>query len=131
MTDTTAARPDGWRSPARWAARATSAGLLLMVGAFAIGEGPPNPASLTRTETAQLLLFGGICAGMALGWQRERLGGALSLASLLGFYGVEYVANGHLPDGWAFPALAVPGVLFLLAGHARGSREAAGGQSEC
>ena len=124
MSDTTAAGSNGWHAPVRVLAKVTSAGLLALVGAITVGEGLPSPASLTRTEAAQFLLFGGVCAGMALGWKRERLGGAISLASLAGFYGVEIAVNGKLPGGWVFPVLALPGVLFLLAGRS-GRRTAA------
>lgn len=112
----------------RWLARATSALMLTTIACFAIGQGPPNLLRLNGAERAQFILFAGICAGLALGWRREKAGGALALVSLAGFYAVEYAVNGKLPRGWAFVALAVPGVLFLRAGKVaaeRSSREGA------
>jgi hypothetical protein len=95
----------------RWLARISS---ILLIGVFVlmfIGEGF-DPARITPREWVSLLFFPfGLVLGMALAWWREGLGGAITLASLLGF-----AMFGDLSQGACLPSLlcASPGFLFLL-----------------
>ena len=63
-----------------------------------------------------LLLFPlGVMVGFAVAWWKEGLGGAISIACVLGFYLVYgLMLNGRLNQGWAFFVLASPGFLFLV-----------------
>jgi hypothetical protein len=100
----------------RWLARALSILAVLIVLAFAFGEG----LNLSHFTVRELLLFMffplGICVGMVVAWWRESLGGTITIASLMAFYLVDRFVSGSFPRGGAFAVLAAPGLLFLLCG---------------
>lgn len=100
----------------RWSARATSVLALGMVGAFLLGHGL-EPVRLTAREWILMLFLLWSLVGLILAWRWPLPGGTLSLVGLMGFHVLEWVATGRLPGGWFFPALAVPGLLFLLSGR--------------
>lgn len=108
----------------RWVARIASLASLGFVLFFLIGE-RFNPADVRLREWPLFACFPlGVCAGIAVGWRKEKLGGLVTLASLLGFYAVEFLLSGRLAGG-PWPALvAAPGALFLLCGlwSAKGGR---------
>ncbi len=96
----------------RWTARLWSLATILVIAALIAGEGinPSNPG-----EALGLVFYPfGICAGMIVAWRHERLGGAITVASLLVFYVIHVATAGRLPAGWAWIVLALPGFLFLL-----------------
>lgn len=109
----------------RWAARALSCAVLLFIIAFLVGEWPGRgdveTALKPRDLVLALFLPLGLMVGLALGWRWEIIGGATALASMVGFYAAHLALSGGLPRGPWFAVLAVPGLLFLLAGLA--SRE--------
>ncbi len=95
----------------RWTARAWAVVTVVIVVLLSLGEGV-HPGGLT--ELVGLVLYpGGICLGMVLAWWKEGLGGAVTVASLAGFYILYLLTRGTLPPGWAWLVLAVPGFLFL------------------
>lgn len=99
----------------RWAARVGSIASLLLLSSFIFG---PNEADKwpTAQEWAGLAFFpGGVAAGMLLGWWKERLGGAVTVASLAGFYAWLFLTSGRIWAGPWFFVFAAPGFLFLLA----------------
>ncbi|HVN49074.1 MAG TPA: hypothetical protein VMU30_09690 [Bacteroidota bacterium] len=100
----------------RWFARicsVASIGLLLL---FAVGE-KIHPARLTTKEWTEFIFFPiGISFGMILSWWKEKIGGYVTMASLVLFYLVHYLITGRFPHGWAFLIFALPGLLFLAAG---------------
>ena len=98
----------------RWSARATSVLVLGFIAAFLLGSGL-DTGSLQPREWALLGLLAGTCLGLVLAWRWEGWGGALSLVCLGGFHLAEWAATGRWPGGWAFPVLALPGVLFIAA----------------
>jgi hypothetical protein len=104
----------------RWVARLSALALAGMVLLFAIGEGF-NPFKLKPTELALAVPFWVCWLGFCLGWRWEGLGGLLVVAGVAGFYLVHFAMTGfgHFPRGWAFPAFAGPGVLFLLSWFCR------------
>ena len=108
----TLAPPVQLRLLLRWSARATSAFAVAMLlgGVFATGL---DPAALAPREWILMLFFLWTAVGMVLAWRWEARGATLSLAGLVGFHLVEWAGSGSWPRGWAFPALAVPGLLFL------------------
>jgi hypothetical protein len=68
-------------------------------------------------EWLELGLFpGGVAAGLALAFWRERLGGAITLTCLAAFYLQYLLGSGQLPHGPWFAVVAAPGLLFLIAG---------------
>jgi len=98
----------------RWLARIGSVVSLGLILLLFVGEGF-NPAKVASREWMGFLFFPiGVVAGMIVGWWREGWGGAITILSLLAFYGVYgFLLNGSLWQGGAFIALAAPGILFL------------------
>jgi len=59
--------------------------------------------------------------GLLLGWRWEGLGGGLVVGGMAVFYLVHFAQTGfgQFPRGFAFPLIALPGVLFLVCRLAR------------
>lgn len=97
----------------RWTARllsVASTGVLLL---FLFGE-PFPVAQITGKEWIGLALFPfGLVIGFAVAWWRERLGGLITIASLIVFC---LLFVGDLRKSWAFFVFALPGFLFLMSG---------------
>ena len=111
----------------RWSARATSLCVLGFLALFALGA-KVDLAALEPIEWIQMLFFLWTAVGMILAWRWEARGGMLSLLGLLAFHVTEWSTSGRWPRGWALPALAVPGLLFLASAWVgRGVRPQAGG----
>jgi hypothetical protein len=74
-----------------------------------------HPSGIAPREWIGLLFFPlGVILGMVVAWWKEGVGSAITLASLVGFYGVYgYVMGSHI-GGWAFVVFASPGFLFLF-----------------
>lgn len=99
----------------RWTARVTSVISTFILSLFVFGE--PFPVTkITGTEWLGLMLFPvGVVIGFAIAWWRERLGGLITLGSLLAFYMVfVFVMNERLTEGAWFLVFAFPGLLFLV-----------------
>jgi hypothetical protein len=98
----------------RWTARVLSLLALGVVATFVMAEGPP----FWRFAPRELMLFVcfplGVCAGLALAWKWEGIGGSLTVASFASFYLVHWLWSHRFPSGIAFFVLALPGFLFLL-----------------
>jgi len=78
--------------------------------AFAFGgkEEPPPVSPVT-------VALGVMVVGYLLAWWRDWLGGFISLAAFVAFYGWAFWSSGKLLGGPVFPLCFVPGVLCLLA----------------
>jgi len=99
----------------RWIARIGSLAGLGMLLFFLSGE-EFHPAQLTAPEWVSLMFLPtGVTFGLVVAWRWEIVGGAISVASLAGFYATEGILGHVMPLGWAFVVLTVPGFLFLLA----------------
>lgn len=98
----------------RWGARVLSLCSLGFVLSFAIGESA-LPGHLTGRDAILFLFFpSGLCLGLITAWWREKLGGGITVASVIGFYLIHCLLFRRLPAGPWFFILAVPGVLFCL-----------------
>ena len=98
----------------RWIARIWMLGSIGLILAFFIGEGF-HPSHIKMNEWIGLLFFPvGVCVGMIVAWWDEKVGGKLTVASLLIFYLINFVSTGHFPRGWTFLLFSVPGFLFLF-----------------
>ncbi len=99
----------------RWIARVWGAASIAVLVLFVAGEGL-DPGKIAAREWVGFLFFPiGIAAGMIVAWWREGLGGAITLLSLIAFYGVYgLLMSGAAPRGPAFLVFAAPGALFLL-----------------
>ena len=56
----------------------------------------------------------GVAAGMTVAWWKEGLGAAITLASLVAFYGIYGWLMGSNVNSAAFIFFATPGFLFLI-----------------
>ena len=112
----------GWARALRWTARVWSFASIVLVVGFLVGEGfHPSGAN----EWLGSLCFPlGVCAGMIVAWRRDRLGGMITVASLLLFYGIHLITADAFPRGWAWLAFAAPGFLFALSALASRDRSA-------
>ena len=61
----------------RWTARILGVALLLLVAAFAIGEGVPNPLAMSVRESLLTLGLLTMLVGQVLAWKSEGIGGLL------------------------------------------------------
>ena len=110
-----------------WGARVLSLVSTFVIVLFFVGE-RFEISRVAAREWVGLLLFPlGVIVGFAVAWWKEGLGGAITVACLLGFYLVYgLVLNGRLNQGWAFIVFASPGFLFLLSWlRSRSARPAA------
>lgn len=98
-----------------WSARFLSLVSTFVILLFFVGE-RFEISRVAAREWVGLLLFPlGVIVGFAVAWWREGLGGAITVACLLGFYLVYgLLLNGRVNQGWAFIVFASPGLLFLL-----------------
>ncbi len=102
----------------RWAAKVWSLGSVGLVLLIFVGEAlsPSTSDPFTSSELIGLLFFPiGTCLGMVLAWRREALGGTMTVASIVAFYGWMYLDRGDFPRGPYFLLIAAPGILFSLA----------------
>jgi hypothetical protein len=98
----------------RWSARLTGLATIGLMTALMIGGGF-DPARLKVREWILAAFFPlGLVFGLILGWRQEKLGGLISLGSLVGFYVVSLVLAPGLHKGLAVVILAVPGLLFVF-----------------
>ena len=98
-----------------WLARFSGLAMAGSILLLAVGEG----FHLTKLTAPELILFVPLFLawlGLLLGWRWENLGGVLVLVGIAGFYLAHFALTGfgRFPHGWAFPAIAAPGLLFLL-----------------
>lgn len=111
------------RGIVRWTARVLSVLSTAVLLLFLFGE-PFPVAKITATEWLGLMLFPvGVVIGFVVAWWRERLGGLITLGSLLAFYVVfAFVMHESLTKGGWFLVFAAPGFLFLIASLMTGAK---------
>jgi len=94
---------------ARWTARTIGTLLLLLIAIFAMGEGMPNPLSLSIRE---LLLFAAILSmivGQIAAWKWEGIGGVL----ILGGFAFFCIVNHGIPLNIVFGPWLLTGLIYL------------------
>ena len=97
-----------------WTARVLSLAVLGLVLLFFIGEGGFNPVAMTVRESVLMVFFLLTGLGLVVAWRWEAVGGALAILSLALFYVANWLFSGQYPRGWAFAAMIMPALLFLL-----------------
>jgi hypothetical protein len=111
------AKPSTANLASRWIARIWSIASVGFILLIAVGEllYPHAPPPSTFRDLVGLFFFPfGTCVGMILAWRWEGVGGGVTVASLLAFYGLLRVIDGRFPRGPYFALVAMPGALFLL-----------------
>lgn len=96
----------------RWTARLWSIASIGLILLFIFGYGMKR---VKLSEWSLFLFFpAGVSIGMILAWWKERLGGGITVGSLLLFYVIHFAVARTFPHGWAFLVFSFPGFLFLL-----------------
>jgi hypothetical protein len=110
----------------RWIARLWSVASLVFLSAFILGEAEPRSWP-TAAEWIGLACFPlGVGVGLVVAWWKERLGGVITLASLIGFYVWHLAVAGRFATGPWFALVAAPGLLFVVAAWLKRQRHDAG-----
>ena len=94
----------------RLLANIAGAAMLLLVLAFLVGEGPPNPFTLPTRQLIMMIFFFSACVGLALALWKQLIGGIITLFAMAGFF----IANGRFPLGLAFVAITAIGLLNII-----------------
>ncbi len=89
-----------------WTPRIIGTLLFLILIAFAIGEGIPNPIKQPFAVQIEMIAMLIMWLGLLIAWKSELIGGILILLGYTCFCGVE----------WQAPNIKFPFGLFLLAG---------------
>ena len=106
--------PNNLLSVIRYIARLFSILLIVLVVMLSIGEGLPNPSTLSSTA---MLLFASLLTmlvGLVLSWQREHAGGVITILGFILFFIVNSVSSGSLRLGFFFLLFPLTGILFVL-----------------
>lgn len=100
----------------RWIARIGSVLAIAMLLLFLFGDGDFSEiASITILEWIAILFFPfGVVVGMVVAWWHERLGGIITVISLVMFYLLNLLLTNSFPGGSWFLIFAAPGMVFLL-----------------
>ncbi|MFH1614406.1 MAG: hypothetical protein ABIG61_04900 [Planctomycetota bacterium] len=98
-----------WVLGMSWTVKAAGAGLLLLILAIFVGEGPPNPLELTARELVLMVQLLTTLVGLALAVWRQLTGGIIVLAGI-----VSFTIFGGIQHNWVFYAFWVIGLLNIL-----------------
>ena len=110
MNDTLAAKVLNWIARI-WSLAGIGFVLLFLFGEVVSDKG----VGPTAAEWFGLALWpGGVAFGLAIAWFRKRIGGAVSIGSLIAFYLWNFLERGRFPDGPYFLLVAAPGVVFIV-----------------
>ena len=104
----------------RWIARLTSLATIAVISMMAMPEQGGERVLPTATEWTGLAMFPvGVCAGLIIAFFRPRLGGWVSIGSLIGFYVWHVAVAGGLPGGPYFAILTSPAIFWLWSDRLR------------
>ncbi len=99
----------------RWTARILGFLVLLLIAAFAVGEGVPNPLAQPPTVNLLFAAFLTMVVGLLVAWKWESTGGIL----ILGGLGLFAVVNHGFRFNLVFGPILAVGLLHLLCGCLR------------
>jgi hypothetical protein len=107
---------------ARWAARILGVLIGGLFVAFLVGEALPSSRDvaglrLTLAEGVEMAAVITALVGIVVGWRRETVGGALSVAGGLAFIAAESIDAGRVDVVWFAPVFVLVGALYLLGGR--------------
>lgn len=106
-----------WLKKLRWISRISSIISIAIILMFLFGE----KFDVNKITTSQWIGFAffpiGIVTGFIVGWRNEKIGGLISVLSLICFYLIYgLLLNDKLPLGIAFLIFTIPGFMFLFTG---------------
>jgi hypothetical protein len=94
----------------RWTARTIGIVLLGLIAAFAIGEGVPNPLTLSIREIMLTVALLTMMFGQVVAWRWEGIGSLL----ILGGFALFAIVNHGVPLNVVFGPWLVTGLLYLI-----------------
>ncbi len=97
---------------ARWTARLLGTAILVLIVAFAIGEGLPNPLAQPLAVNLLFAAMLTMMVGLVLAWKWEGIGGLLILGGLAFFA----IVNHGVPLNIIFVPWLLTGLLYLGCG---------------
>jgi len=107
----------------RWVARVLAAlmaaFIAFMFAGNAVTDGIGPLFKMTLRELLMMAAFVAVFLGLILGWKREKLGGWLVVVGMVLFYMFDFAFSGNIPRGPFFALIALPGILFMLAGYSK------------
>ena len=98
----------------RYIARLFSILLIVLIVTLSLGEGLPDPATLSSVD---LLFFGSLLimlVGLILSWQKENTGGLLLILGFVIFFVVNSFSSNSIQLGIFFLLFPLTGILFVL-----------------
>ena len=99
----------------RWTARILGILLLLLIAAFVVGEGVPNPFVMPLREQLLSIALLTMVVGLVVAWKFEGVGGLL----ILGGFAFFTIVNHGIKFNAVFGSILVLGVLNLICGLLR------------
>ena len=99
----------------RWTARILGSVVLLLVAAFAVGEGVPNPLAQPLAVNLLFIAIATMVIGLLVAWKWEVIGGTL----ILGGLGLFAIVNHGIRFNLVFGPILAVGLLHLLCGILR------------
>ena len=107
----------------RWIARILAALMVAFIAFMFVGNAAADGIGplfdLNVREILMMVSFVIVFLGLILGWKREKLGGWLVVGGIVLFYVFDFAFSGSFPRGPFFPMIALPGILFLIAGYSQ------------
>jgi hypothetical protein len=94
----------------RWVARVLGTALVLLIAAFAVGEGVPNPLHSSLAVSLCHVGMFAMLAGQIVAWRWEGVGGSLIIGSFVLFS----VANHGMPLNIVFAPWLATGLFYHL-----------------
>jgi len=94
----------------RWTARTIGIALLILIAAFAIGEGVPNPLRGSLPEHLLTIGFQAMLVGQIVAWKWEGIGSFL----ILGGFTLFAIVNHGVPFNIVYGPWLVTGLMYLV-----------------
>jgi len=105
----------------RWIARVLAALMAAFMAFMFVGNAATDGVGplfkMNVRETLMMAAFAAVFVGLILGWKREKQGGWLVVVGMALFYLFDFAFSGTFPRGPFFALIALPGILFLIAGY--------------
>jgi hypothetical protein len=98
----------------RWTPAIFGLAIAGLAFAFCVGAGELNPLTLTGRDTALMVPFLLVAAGLLIAWRSELADGVLTVGAIMFLAGLNWAFSGGPPRGWAFETIIVLGSLLVI-----------------